>query len=375
MFRKILILFGLIFATFITNAIEFKVAIFDNPEIDSTNVQLSQNLQNSYMQGVYTAIHVGNQKNVNINQKSFFYTNNLMDIMQQSSAVNEWGPQVIIGLNSSNSMLMAKNNFSTSLVLSISASDVQLEMLPNNFYTLAHPDRYSAKILVDFIKKSYPNKNIFILTGAESKESVDFSQLLSSYFEKENPKLLVKESQFLSDDLNTMDIPTLVKGYTPGDIIFLLSIAGTYNTQVELMNKIASYLKPQKLIFITPIDNWKGDKLLSNIENTTNPYEAYRFDTLYVNENSPEYKAFAKNFEDIYHTAPTDKISYITYRAVMSVVIAIEKYPPPKNLSAQAALLWSYQQALKHNPNWFRPEHIALFKIGNNQEKFVKTLD
>jgi hypothetical protein len=50
------------------------------------------------------------------------------------------------------------------------------------------------------------------------------------------------------------------------------------------------------------------------------------------------------------------------------MVNAVEEYPAPANLTTQQAVLWSYQQALKHDPNWFRPGSLALYKLEANKE-------
>ena len=141
------------------------------------------------------------------------------------------------------------------------------------------------------------------------------------------------------------------------------------------MNKISGALAPNKLIFITPVDNWQGRNLSANVNDTTNPYTAYRIDTLYVDPKTKEYLEFSKNFQRINKAKPTDNISFITYRTVMSIVIALEDYPPPSNLNPHQAILWSYQKALKHNPNWFRMMQLAVFKLDADKEVFLEKLD
>ena len=351
-----------------------KLAIFDNPAIDATNPALSQDLQEAYMQGVKTAMYMAKKKGIKIDAKTFFYGNSLLNVIQQVPNIKTWNPDVIMGLNSSNSALMSRSYFTDQLVLSISATDIELSKLPPNFYSLGTPDLYTTNQIIKFISQRYPNRGLFLIVGAESKESVDFASLIASYYKKANPKQSVRQSRFLSDDVNTMNISALVKDYKPGDVIFLFSISGTYNTQINLMNKIADYLAPNKMIFITPADNWKGRELLANVGDTSNPYTAYRLDTLYVDTDSEDYLDFSSNFEKIYHTKPSASISYITYRTVMSVLAAIEKYPAPKTLSTQEAVLWSYHQALKNNPNWFRYMPIVIFKIEPHKEVYFTSL-
>jgi ABC-type branched-subunit amino acid transport system substrate-binding protein len=358
-----------------SNIKSIKLAIFDNPQIDSSNIKASKKLEEAYTQGVATAAYAAKKKGFNIDFKYFFYGSNLLNIVQQIPNINSWSPDVIMGLHTSNSALMSKTYFTDRLVLSITASDSELMKSPPNFYSLGTPDPYVAKQLVKFISRNYPNRNVFIIIGAESKESISFGRLVTSLYEKKNPKQTVRQARFLSDDINTMNASSLLKNYHQGDIILLFAIAGTYNTQIYLMNKIADFLAPNKLIFITPVDNWQGKDMLANVSNTKNPYVAFRLDSLYVNDESQEYKAFMSNYEELYHTRPIANISYFTYRSVMSIWAAIEKYPPPSKLSTQEATLWSYQQALKKNPNWFRPMAVVLYKLENNKEVFFERLN
>lgn len=371
----ILSIFSILVSTSYANIREIKLAIFDNPAIDTTNSVLSKDLQEAYLQGIKTAIAVGKNKGINIVIKPFFYGNSLLNIIQQAPNVKDWNPDVVMGLNSSNAALMSRSYFPDQLVISISASDVELTKLPPNFYSLGTPDLYTTKKITKYISNAYPNRGLFLIVGAESKESVGFANLMTELYEKENPKQTVRQSRFLSDDVNTMNIASLIKDYHPGDIIFLLSIAGTYNTQINLMNKIATYLAPNKLIFFTPVDNWQNNESLLNENKTDNPYAAFRIDTLYVDKSSKDYKNFSNIFEKQFHAQPTANISYVTYRSVISIISALEKYPPPEKLSTQKAILWSYQKALKNNQNWFRFMPIVLFKIEKNKEIFFEKID
>ncbi len=374
-FLLILILIVPSLPSFATSATKnIKLAILDNPETDASNPLLSQDLRDAYMQGVKTAIAVAKTQGINITNKTFFYGNNLLELTQQVPNVKAWGPDAIMGLYSSNASLMANSFFTDQLVLSISATDIQLTQLPSNFYSLGVPDLYTIQKLVKFISTQFPNRNLLMVVGADSKESVDVSNLFMSFYKNQNPTLTVTQNLFLSDEADTLDPKTLMKGYTSGTIILFFAIPGSYNIQIGMMNKIADYLAPNKLTFITTVDNWKSRTLLENTNDTKNPYTAFRLDSLFVDTNSKPYKTFTKNFIKVYHTEPTDAISFVTYQTVMSFVTALKQYPAPKNLDTKQAILWSYQQALKHNPNWFRLMQLKVYQLKGHKEIDFATL-
>ena len=345
-----------------------KLAIFDNPQVDSSNALISQQLQNSYMQGINIGLHDAKKQKIDIQYKVFFYGDNLLNIIQEAPNVTSWNPDIIMGLHSSNESLMSRTFFTDRQVLSISATDIQLANLPLNFYSLGVPDPYAAKAIIKFIKEHYPGHNLFIAVGAESKESVDLGNLLASDYQHAFPKNTVIISKFLSSETSSIDLPDFMNGYKTGDLIVTLSIAGTYDEQINLMNQIANYLAPNKLIFINDVDNWGTNVLPSSYNNTVNSYTAYRLDTLFFDKKSVSYKNFSNSFKSIYHTSPTDKISFLTYQTIMSFVAALKKYPPPNNLTTIEAILWSYAEARKYNPNWFRPMEFAFYKMEPYQE-------
>jgi hypothetical protein len=184
----------------------------------------------------------------------------------------------------------------------------------------------------------------------------------------------VTANKFLTDDTSTMDISALVKGYKPGDIILLSAISGAYNIELNLMNKVSDYLSPNKLVFISSSDNWGNKNVLQTTRDNKNPYTAYRYEGLYVDKNNNTYKYFAKNFYKTHHQQPIDNISFITYQTVMSVITAMTNFPAPKGLTLQQAILWSYQKALKHDPDWFRFKPNVMYKIENHQEIYFTSL-
>lgn len=352
-----------------------KLAIFDNPQVaDSSNNELTEALEKAYMQGVNVAAHVARQQGYPIQTRSFFYNKNLLNIFQQVPLIKAWNPDVIIGLHTSNEALMAKAMFTKRLVLSITATDKSLIHLSSNFYTLGVPDPYISEALIKFINKNFPHRNLFIMIGVESKESLDFGKAVANDFTKTYPHHTAVIKEFLTNDLLSMNPQALLKGYHSNDIILMFSIAGTYQSQLELMSKLANYLAPEKPTFITTVDNWKNDVTYKNLNLPAPSYNAYRITNLYIDKSSPSYRRFSKTYKDLYHYPPRYTISYFTYRATMSVVTALKNYPISPKKSLKETILESYHKAIDKNPNWFRPMTLGVYRILPPKELYVDTI-
>ena len=357
-----------------TQPYNVKLAIFDNLKINN-DPNFSNETEKKYLYGVKTAITAAKKSNLIINDKSFFYGDSLLNILQKIPIVKHWNPDVVIGLSSSNASFMSKGLLDKQqLVLSISATDIGLKKLPTNFYSLGVPDSYAAKAIVHFIKNYYPDHSLLIVIGADSKESTDLGSLVAADFKVAAPNQTATIKKFLSDAGGKIDLSSLAQSYKKNDVILLFSLAGSYGTQIKMMNKISDYLSPNKLVFINDVDNWEGNTLPGNVNNNTNSYTAYRIDTLYVNKKSSAYKKFSTQFKKIYGIIPNDKISFITYRAVMSFVEALKEFPPTRDLSVKQSILFSYHEALKHNPNWYRPMEVAVYKLHGNHEFYFANI-
>lgn len=347
-----------------------RLAIFDNPKPDPSRNENPQQFINSYLAGVNTAITVAASKGITITEKEFFHENNLPSIVQQASNAKMWQPDVIIGLSTSNDFLMSKAFFDDQVILSISATDQKLVTLPKGFYSLGIPDTDVVNTNVKFIRERYPDANLFITATAESKESVDFADLIAKEFKRQCANKRVTERMFLTDDIDHLVFSKFMAGYQKNDVIVIVSIG--YDSAIELMNKISAYLNPINPVFITATDNW-GDALTP--KNMIGSYTAFRMDTLSGGEDTQNYKIFLQNYEKIYHRPPKDKISFVTYQAVMSFVEALIQYPPDPTLSStKAAILNSYLRALQHQANWYRPPYYVIYKLVNQKEVFFEKL-
>lgn len=347
-----------------------RLAIFDNPKPDPSRNENPHQFINSYLAGINTAITVAASKGIAITEKEFFHENNLPSIVQQATNAKMWQPDVIIGLSTSNDFLMSKAFFDNQVILSISATDQKLVTLPKGFYSLGTPDTDVVNTNVKFIRERYPDANLFITATAESKESVDFADLLAKEFKKQCTDKQVTERKFLTDDIDHLVFSKFMAGYQKNDVIVVVSIG--YDSAIELMNKISAYLSPINPVFITATDNW-GNALTP--KKMIGSYAAFRMDTLSGGEDTPSYKIFLQNYTKIYHRLPNDKISFVTYQAVMSFVEAFLQYPPDHTISSvKAALLNSYLTALQHHANWYRPPYYVIYKLSDQKEVFFEKL-
>lgn len=338
-----------------------KLAIFDNPKPDPSRNENAQQFKDSYLAGINTAITVAASKGIFITEKEFFHENNLASIIQQASNAKAWNPDVIMGLSTSNDFIMSKAFFGDQVILSISATDPALSDLPTGFYSLGMPDTMAVNTIIKFIHQHYPDANLFITAAAESKESVDFADLLANRYQKIYKDKHAIVRKFLTDDMDHLSFNKFMSGYKPSSVIVLMSIG--YDSAIDLMNKISNHLKPIKPVFVTSADNWGNDAAPQNMIGS---YDAFRIDTLSGGEETKEYKIFLDNYKKNYHRNPKDKISFVTYQTVMSFVDAIKGYPS-KTLDKKSVLT-SYLSALKHNSNWYRPPYCIVYKLKNRSE-------
>jgi hypothetical protein len=255
------------------------------------------------------------------------------------------------------------------LVISISATDKEITTLPSNFYSIGLPDTSAVNTLIYFIQEHYPKVNIFITVAAESKESADFSQLLVDKYQEKFPAKTAIQRRFLTEDMSQIDMKEFLKGYHEGDVIVVMA-AGEYSA-IDLMNKISSYLNPYKPVFITSADNW-GDERTPQI--IVGNYDAFRIDTLSLQSDVKSYDIFRKNYKKIHGYYPKDKIAFITYQAVMSIVKAIKQFPVTHASSTRQSILLSYEKARQYDPDWFRAKEYIVYKIEPHREVYFETL-
>lgn len=346
-----------------------KIAIFDNPKIVPQDNWLSQELQNAYISGIDTAVYAARLQGIKIHYQTFLFESGPLSMLSQVSAVNAWQPDAIVGLHTSDQLLMSRNYFKNIMVLSLFANDPAVAKLPNNFYSLEIPDPHYLNALINFIGDKFPGGNLFILFQSDSKENTDLTKALKTRYTTKFPKLTVTTASFLGLHANNLDVKPFFKNYHKGDIIVIFSVS--YFDVTHLMGGISKYLAQENPVFITTVA-YRGDGVMVSDVNT--PYVGYRLRSLLPDPHSAAYAKFVNYYTSTTGSPPTQNISYITYNAIMSIVDAYTSFPSSTKLSMREQILTSYQNALKSNKNWYRPTVFVVYKMTPNAESLFETL-
>jgi ABC-type branched-subunit amino acid transport system substrate-binding protein len=329
-----------------------KVAVLDNIGDSS----LPSDYRSSYLQGVATAVMAAEQQGYAIQYKTFFYSDKPLAIFNEIPQVTAWKPDVIIGPHFSNQFLLLKNRFSNILVISPYASDPELATMSSNFYSLSISDAELNNAIVEYMSKSFPNKNVFNVVAADCKDCIDSSNFLSNLYVQENPAAKVTNGLYVGD-VAAVDIGKLMGNYQKDDIIVLQS--DSFLSSQQLIFRISSYLARDNLIFINCLDNWGSinSAIMPNKNYTEYWITPYLFD-----KTSKNYQDFLQYYMEAYKSPPQNAISYTAFLTLISVTTALSNAHYDPSQSMRANILKSYQAAREKNPNWFRPTATAVYR-------------
>ena len=129
-----------------------------------------------------------------------------------------------------------------------------------------------------------------------------------------------------------------------------------------LIARIIEFLKIPNLVFLYNVDNWGNTKNFQAIvDNTDIHAHIFRVTPLILNTQSKTYQTFVTSYQEKFHRDPNGALSYMTYRCVMSVVDALQKFPAPSQ-NAKISVLTSYLVALKKDKNWYRITTYIIYK-------------
>ena len=358
----ILLIPRLIFAD-TTNVHTLKIALLDNFTLE----KYALIYKNAYYAGIETAILAAKKQHINIIVKNFTYGNNPLAILDAIATVKAWHPDVIIGPHYSNQFLLLRNHFHHILVLSPYASDESILTLPSNFYSLAMPDSNLAKINYIFIQQHFPNRSVYNISQLDCKDCIDTTKNLDAIYIKHNKSALVNGVTYLGDDIDNVNIKKLMKGYRKNSVIVLQPLNDLGAN--KLIVRIAQFLQEKNLVFIYNVDNWGSHKNLQSIVDDEKVQSLiFRIVPWIINPYSKQYQSFSKYYRKKFNRNSNNAVSYMTYRSLMSVVVACQAFPVSKNLTTREAVLASYSAALKSNKNWYRTTKYAIFQHKNSRD-------
>lgn len=347
-----------------------RVAILDNFHFQP---YITNNFGKNYIAGIKLANHLIKKDGYSVVYKVFSYNREKpLAILSSIESVKKWNPDVILGPRNSNLFLLIQNSFKDILVLSPFATSDKIKDMPRNYYSLMYPDKYLAKVIDDYIYRNYPSKGIFSIIEADCKNCVDIGNDFLDILEVRHTGKKIIKKQYVQSNLDQIDINELMDGYQKKSLIFLPNTA--YSSAI-LMAKITNYLD-QPLIFVGGDDwglwdNTEVGKLRAN-----KPYYGLHFTSSSIDINDePFITKFKKDFYNYYKKHPTENAALLGYTAIFSIVTALEKYNKhPNELNTKEQVLQSFLTALKENPNWFRPNKYAVYKINNFASKYITSV-
>ncbi len=113
---------------------------------------------------------------------------------------------------------------------------------------------------------------------------------------------------------------------------------------------------------MTDVDNWGNTKTENVSKALTLNYQSYRFVPASFNQYAVKFKNFTHSYFLLYHTEPTDAVSYMTYVTVMSAISALHQFHNA-DTPMRKKLLSSYLSALNKNQNWYRAKNYTVYRL------------
>lgn len=347
-----------------------KVAILDNFHFQP---YITNDFGENFLNGVKLAKSLMSKKGYTLEYKIFDYDReNPLDIFASIKKLKAWNPDVIIAPRNSNMFLITKDSFEDILVISPFATSDLVSRMPENYYSLAFPDKYMASTINKYLEEEFPKKTVYALIESNCKNCMDLGKDFSEVYNKNHPDSRLLINTFVQDDVEIAEVKQLLKGYRDGQLIFLPDTA--YSSAV-LMARITNYLGKQT-VFIGGDDwgSWENTevgKLHANF-----PYYGLRFTPASLDIDSQNIAQFKLLYRNFYHCDPKGDAALLGFNTIISIVMALERYAA--DFSSEAIsfqILKSYQAALKENPNWFRLEKYAVYKVQPEKEEYIGSVD
>jgi ABC-type branched-subunit amino acid transport system substrate-binding protein len=196
-----------------------RVAVLDNLRSEQLS---SERYAVEYLRGLELGVQEAKRQGVEFSVRKFFFDKKPGDVFDKISQIETWKPDVVLGPRSSDYMLLLRKNFSNTLVVSPSATAELVASLPENFYSFAPPNSESIGHLVDFVKKTFPNRSVFQLVQIDCSNCKDFA----AQFVKASSLRGVNirndsTATYLSSTADSFNIKEQLASYKSGDIVLL----------------------------------------------------------------------------------------------------------------------------------------------------------
>lgn len=330
-----------------------KVALVDNlKEHESVD---SQSYTQAYMQGLSLAGAYLNKNGYKVIFKKFFYGKGALGITKIISSLKNWHPDIILGPRHSNQFIMLSKFIEKTLVLSTLANSSQVYSLPSNFYTLNLPAHDYAKAVNAFVKQDYLKNHVVVVIQAGCASCVDVATSLS--------KLGFKDGFFYYDkNLIINKLHKLKRGNKKVVIILLADSNNAFDFIIQTLPIFGN-----KLVFIG-VDSWGPaiEKEVADIQPLSKLFVSFRFMPDFSSD-SKLYGRFVKEYRQKYNKAPTYDITYLNYKAVLSIFSLI------KTRGIKISPKYIYYQFLRRVEEgryYFRP--TAYFAYYNGKKTRIK---
>ena len=348
-----------------------KVALLDTFYNEMPLIPQTSKYEKAYFAGVETAGYEAKKYGLQIKYKPFIYGTGPLDILHEIPKVQAWGADLVMGPNASDQCLLLGHRLQGVMTLSSYASDVHLKTLSSNFYSTLLPDDQIMALLANYIHEKFPNKNIYVVEKIDSKQCVDAGKLFISSIKKISPHIQIFQQKILMNNINNINSKKLMSGHE-NDVTLIFN--STYYGYISFVHHIAASFPNKKLIFFSDQDNWS-----SEVDGHTHKFdlsfESYRIGPTLFNRASLTFNKFMKAYQHLYHKEPKDAISYMTYYALMSAIVSLNKFPDPNHQETmRKKILYSYHAALKKYPNWFRGQDFGIYQLTSKGEVLVKRI-
>ncbi len=323
-----------------------------------------------YLKGLDLAKDEARNLGYEVNYRKFSYEKGRLSILNKVKEVKFWDPHFIIGPRFSSLFLLLKDHFRNTLVVSPLATANSVSRLPENFYSISPPNKIGVATLAKFVQQELMGQSIHPIIEVDCKYCVDFARTFREEAKKRKLKLSPKDSYFLSNEVENVDIAKLITQKNEDDVFLLPNRSYTSGT---LMGRISNQLKRNNVIFLGA-DGW-GDwsagytgKFRSHFK-----YKGYRVTPWTYDKTDSQTSRYINLFERKFKTKPKGNISLISFTTVMAVVNSL----PKKGLNHKlhpSEVLSSFLVKKRSVPNYGRPSHFAVYELTQEGESLTNII-